>query len=460
MKEKRVAVLGLARSGVALASALAARGVDVAAGDRKNEAEIEGAAALREAGVRIFAGGPDDAMLDGVELLAVSPGVPGSHPIVREARWAGIPVVSELELAWRILDEEVEGENRYIAVTGTNGKSTVSSWIAEMLVRDGKNVALAGNIGTALSSFCASRAPRYFVIEASSFQLEETDRFRPHVAVVTNITPDHLDRHGSFEAYAGAKARIFAQQKDGDAAVLNEDDPATARLAPPARRVGFSASRRVHAGAYADAHAIWSELEGTARRLAERDEIALPGLHNLENALAAAAAAELAGASPSAIASALTRFTGLPHRTELVASADGVDWIDDSKGTNPDAVVKSLAGFPDRRVILILGGSSKGSDFSILAAPVARKVCVVLTVGQSAEAIEKALSGSDVRRAETMDRAVELAASLARAGDTVLLSPACASFDQYRNFEERGDHFRALVRSRVAVVSGKGSHGA
>ncbi len=449
MKEKRIAVLGLARSGTALASALAARGICVAAGDRKSEAEIEGAATLRQAGVKIFGAGPDAAILDGAELLAVSPGVPSGHPVVAEARWSGIPVVSELELAWRMLEEEAAGANRYIAVTGTNGKSTVSSWIAEMLRRDGKNVALAGNIGTALSSFCASREPRYFVIEASSFQLEETDLFRPHVAVVTNITPDHLDRHGSFDAYAAAKARIFARQREGDAAIVNEDDEASRRLSPPARRVGFSAARRVPAGVHADGIALWSELGGVPRRLCARAEVALPGRHNLENALASAAAAELAGASPQSVHSALTRFSGLPHRTELVANADGVAWIDDSKGTNPDAVVKSLADYPDRRVILILGGSEKGSDFSTLAEPVGRKARVVITIGESAEKIESALPGLDTRRAGAMERAVDLAASLARPGDTVLLSPACASFDQYRNFEERGDHFRALVRDRV-----------
>jgi hypothetical protein len=296
-----------------------------------------------------------------------------------------------------------------------------------MLRRDGKETALAGNIGTALSAMCASRAPRWFVIEVSSFQLETIDRFRPDVAVVTNITPDHLDRHGGFEGYAAAKARVFENQGGADAAVLNEDDPASRKLSPPARRIGFSARGRVPGGVYAEGETLWSEISGARRPIADRAAVALPGLHNLENALASAAAAELAGASAPAVASALVRFTGLRHRTELVAQADGVAWIDDSKGTNPDAVVKSLAGFPDGRVILILGGSEKGSDFAILSGPAAAKARLVLTIGQSAEKIERALSGVKVQRAGTMERAVARRRRGA-SGNTVLLSPACASF--------------------------------
>jgi UDP-N-acetylmuramoylalanine--D-glutamate ligase len=454
MKEKRVAILGLARSGTALAEALAARGVSVAAGDRKAREEIGPAAALEAAGVAIFPGGPDPALLDGAEILAVSPGVPLSHPVVAEARRRGLPVLSELEIAWRILEEEAEGRNLWIAVTGTNGKSTVSTWIAEILRRDRRDVALAGNIGTALSTFCASRKPRAFVVEASSFQLETIDRFRADVAVVTNVTPDHLDRHGSLAGYTAAKARVFENQRAGDAAVVNDDDPGSAGLRPPAKRIGFSTLRPVPGGVWAEDGALWSGIGGGLRRLCGKAEVALAGLHNLENALAAAAAAELAGASADAVHSGLTRFAGLPHRSELVAVSDGVAWVDDSKGTNPDAVVKSLAGFPDGRVILILGGSEKGSDFSILAGPVARKARLVLTIGQSAGKIEQALPRAETKRAGDMERAVEIAAAAARPGDTVLLSPACASFDQYRSFEERGDHFRGLVLGRVV------SHGA
>ncbi|HET9795279.1 MAG TPA: UDP-N-acetylmuramoyl-L-alanine--D-glutamate ligase [Thermoanaerobaculia bacterium] len=445
-----MAILGLARSGTALAAALAARGIAVAAGDRRARREIDPTGALETAGVVLFSDGADSSMLDGADLLAISPGVPLSHPVAAEARRRGIPVVSELEVAWRLIEEEAEGENRWIAVTGTNGKSTVSTWIAEILRRDGRDVALAGNIGTALSTFCSSRRPRHFVVEVSSFQLETIERFRADVAVVTNITPDHLDRHASLAAYAAAKARIFENQREGDAAVVNDDDRGSAGLHPPARRVGFSTLRSVDGGVWAENGYLWSGIDEARRRICGVSEVALPGLHNLENALASAAAAELAGASAESIRAGLTRFAGLPHRTELVAVAEGVAWVDDSKGTNPDAVVKSLAGYPDGRVVLILGGSEKGSDFSILAAPVARKARVVLTIGQSAEKIERSISGVETKRAGDMERAVDLAASAARPGDTVLLSPACASFDQYRNYEERGDHFRSLVLGRVA----------
>ena len=344
-----MSVLGLARSGTALAAALASRGVSVSAADRKPEGEIAAADSLRAAGVELHAGESGPGFLAGAELLAVSPGVASDHPAVSEARRRGIPVVSELEVAWRILEEEADGKNVYVAVTGTNGKSTVSTWTAEMLRRDGKETALAGNIGTALSAMCASRARRRFVVEVSSFQLETIDRFRPDVAVVTNITPDHLDRHGGFEGYAAAKARIFENQSGADAAVINVDDAASRKLVPPARRVGFSAAGRVEGGVYAEGGTLWSEIGGERRAIVARSEVALAGLHNLENALASAAAAELAGAGAPAIASALLQFTGLRHRTEVVATIDGVSWIDDSKGTNPDAVVKSLAGFPDAR---------------------------------------------------------------------------------------------------------------
>ncbi|HET7452641.1 MAG TPA: UDP-N-acetylmuramoyl-L-alanine--D-glutamate ligase, partial [Thermoanaerobaculia bacterium] len=409
---------------------------------------------LATAGVALYTDDPGSPLLDGAEILAVSPGVPPSHPVAGEARRRGIPVVSELELAWRIIEEEAEGENRWVAVTGTNGKSTVATWIAEILRRDGRDVALAGNIGTALSAFASSRRPRFFVVEASSFQLEAIDRFHAQVAVVTNITPDHLDRHGTLAGYAAAKARIFENQSGDDAAVVNDDDPGSDGLRPPARRIGFSTRGPVAGGVWAAAGSLWSEIGGAPGPICETARVALPGLHNLENALATAAAAELAGASAEAVRSGLTRFAGLPHRSELIAVADGVAWVDDSKGTNPDAVVKSLAGYPDGRVVLILGGSEKGSDFSILAGPVARKARLVLTIGQSAEKIERALAGNATRRAGDMEHAVDLAAAAARPGDTVLLSPACASFDQYRNFEERGDHFRGLVLGRVVHEHG------
>lgn len=441
-----MAILGVARSGASLAAALRERRIEVCAADDRPESEISSAGELRELGAELSFGGSRSGVLERAELLAVSPGVPLTHPIVVEATRRHIPVRSEVEIAWRILQEESEGPNRYVAVTGTNGKSTVATWTAALLGRGGLPVALAGNIGVPLSDFCVRRDRRDFVVEMSSFQLETIDQFRPDVAVVTNITPDHIDRHGSLSAYAAAKARVFENQRDGDRAVLNTDDPGSAILRPPARRISFSTEREISGGVFVRRGAVVSDVDGASGEIVPVSRLALPGLHNLENALASAAAAICLGVALPAVAAGLSDFAGLPHRTETVATMAGVSWIDDSKGTNPDAVVKSLAGFRDRSVILILGGSEKGSDFSLLRQPVARAARVALTIGSTASRIEEALSGLDVRRAGDMASAVRMAASLARPGEAVLLSPACASFDQYRNFEERGRHFAELVR--------------
>ncbi|HEV2064080.1 MAG TPA: UDP-N-acetylmuramoyl-L-alanine--D-glutamate ligase [Thermoanaerobaculia bacterium] len=451
----RIAILGFARSGRSLASALLARGVEVSVGDDRPEADFEGTALFREAGVRFSFGAPGEDLLDGAEWLVLSPGVPLSAPLVARAQARGLAVLAEFEVAWRIAEEEVEGANRWIAVTGTNGKSTTTSWIAHILRRAGRPVALAGNIGVPLSDFLSERKPRDFVCELSSFQLEAIDRFRPQVAVLTNVTPDHLDRYADFEEYRAAKQRLFENQREGDVAVVNADDRAASSAATGrARRVPFSRRTEAPGGAWLEASALVSEVGGPRRQMLPASELALPGAHNLENALAAMAAAQAAGAPDEDVCEGLRRFHGLPHRTELVAEAAGVRWINDSKGTNVDATVKALEGFPQGSVLLILGGRDKHGDFPALAGPVARAARQVLTIGEAAPLIEKALAGAvAVERAGTMARAVERARELARPGDAVLLSPACASFDQYRNFEERGNDFARLARE-VAMSHG------
>jgi UDP-N-acetylmuramoylalanine--D-glutamate ligase len=456
MKDSCVAVLGLARSGTALCRALRSRGVAVRASDRRSEAQISAAEELRGIGVTIFPGGDRSEVLDGAGLLAVSPGVPASNPVIAEARRRGVPVRSELEVAWRMLEEENPGAHRYTAVTGTNGKSTVTTWIAEILRRAGRPVVLAGNIGVPLSEFSARAEPAEVVLEVSSFQLESCETFRPDVAVITNVTPDHLDRHENFAAYKAAKARIFARQRGDDFVVLNADDPGSAGFSPRSRVVRFSRGPAEAGGIGVEGGALVSRIAGEPRAVARVEEIGLPGVHNLENALAAAAASECRGAPREAIASGLAEFEGLPHRSRFVAEAGGVRWVNDSKGTNPDAVLKSLAGYRDGSVILIAGGSEKGSDFSILRNEAARACAAVLTIGKAAAAIEAALDGLPVRRAERMEDAVEIAMEIARPGMTVLLSPACASFDQYENFERRGEHFESLVRAMTAGAA----HGA
>ncbi|MET0618964.1 MAG: UDP-N-acetylmuramoyl-L-alanine--D-glutamate ligase [Thermoanaerobaculia bacterium] len=459
---RRVAVLGFARSGRALAGALLARGVEVSVGDARAAEELgspEQIADMTARGVRFHfpMGGSPSELLAGADWLAISPGVPLDSPVVAAARSRGIPVLAEIEIAYRIAEAEAPGANRWIAVTGTNGKSTTTTWIAEMLKRAGpatsRPVALAGNIGEPLSGFLGTGG-RDFVCEVSSFQLEAIDRFRAHVAVLTNVTPDHLDRYASFSDYAEAKARLFARQTGEDVAVLNADDAFSRDLATPAKRVLFSRRGRPacgphESGVWLESGVLVSDVGGARHEVVSADRLALPGMHNLENALAAVAAAEALGTAGAAILDALTRFAGLPHRTELVAEANGIRWIDDSKGTNVDATAKSLEGFADGTVVLILGGRDKHGDFAALAPLVARRARVVLTIGEAAGIIEAALRSGGVASVEScgaMPAAVARAAAVARPGDTVLLSPACASFDQYRNFEERGRHFAELAR--------------
>jgi len=455
---KRIAVLGFARSGRALSDALVARGVEVTVGDDRAESDFDGLDALRSRGVRFFFGGLPPEFLAGAQWLAVSPGVPLDAPAVRGARERGIPVLSEIEVAWRIAEAEAPGRHRWVAVTGTNGKSTTTTWIAEILKRAGRRAVLAGNIGAPLSAFLAEQGPRDFVCEVSSFQLEAIELFHPHVAVLTNITPDHLDRYAGFADYAAAKARLFARQGPGDFAVVNADDAPSGAVATAARRVPFSRRGRpegAEAAAWVEAGALVCDVAAPRHEVVAAAALALPGAHNLENALAALAAAECLAAPPAAIVDALTRFEGLPHRTELVAEAGGVRWVDDSKGTNVDATAKSLEGHAPGSVVLLLGGRDKHGDFAALRPLVAAVARAVLTIGEAAPVIEKALDGAaPIERCGTMDGAVARAARLARPGDTVLLSPACASFDQYRNFEERGRHFAALARQAAGEHHG------
>ena len=455
---RRVAILGFARSGKSLARALLDRGVEVAIGDRRPASEFPEAPEFSARGARLFFGGPGEGFLDGADWLALSPGVPADSEGVARARARRMQVLAEFEIAWRIAQAETTGANRWIAVTGTNGKSTTTAWIGHLLARAGRRVALAGNIGVPLSDFLSEPAPRDFVCELSSFQLETIDRFRPDVAVLTNVTPDHLDRYAAFEDYAAAKARIFRNQAAGDAAVVNADDPVASAQPSAARRVPFSRRGEVEGGTWSDATWIHTSVGGAPRRLLETARLTLPGAHNLENGLAAAAAAGCLGAPDDAVRSGLADFGGLPHRSELVAEAAGVRWVNDSKGTNVDATLKGLEGYSPKSLILILGGRDKHGDFGALRAAAASAVSRVLTIGEAAPLVERALDGVvEIERCETMDRAVARAAQVARPGQTVLLSPACASFDQYGNFEERGEHFARLARAAASAASGLGT---
>ena len=440
---KKVLVVGLAHTGIATALFCAERGARVTATEARPELEIaETAAKLRSAGVTLELGGHRPETFVQQDLIVPSPGVPPMMPALAAARAIGVPVWSEIELAWRFL------RGRLICITGSNGKTTTTSLIGHILETAGFPVQVAGNIGTPLiSRVDISSDTSFTVVEASSFQLESISAFRPDISVLLNLTPDHLDRHGSIEAYAAAKARIFENQTEEDAAVINAEDAVAPQYAPAGARVfWFSRVKRVANGCYLRGDEIVFRCEGTETVLLERKDIGLRGSHNIENVLAAAAAARLAGAQPAAIAEGVRTFAGVEHRIEYVATISGVEYFNDSKATNVDATLKALDAFPGK-VVVILGGKDKGSDFRILRQALRSRARMALLIGSAADKIETELAGViPVERAETMARAVEIASRRAQPGDTVLLAPACASLDQFENYEHRGRVFKQLVR--------------
>jgi UDP-N-acetylmuramoylalanine--D-glutamate ligase len=440
---KKVLVVGLARTGIATALFCAERGARVTASEERAESELaETAAKLRTAGVALEFGGHRPETFLQQDLIVPSPGVPPTMHALAAARAANIPVWSEIELAWRFL------RGRLICITGSNGKTTTTSLIGHVLETAGFPVQVAGNIGTPLiSRVDISSDASFTVVEASSFQLESISAFRPDIAVLLNITPDHLDRHGSIEAYGAAKARIFENQTPLDAAVINADDAVAPEYAPDGPRVfWFSRSKHVASGCYVRGGEIVFRCDGVESVLLELKTIGLRGGHNIENVLAAAAAARLAGVEPAAIAEGVRTFAGVEHRIEYVATISGVEYFNDSKATNVDATLKALDAFPGN-VLVILGGKDKGSDYRILRQALRSHARMALLIGSAADKIESQLAGViPVERSETLARAVEAASKRARPGDTVLLAPACASFDQFENYEHRGRVFKKLVR--------------
>ncbi|MEO8585206.1 MAG: UDP-N-acetylmuramoyl-L-alanine--D-glutamate ligase [Acidobacteriota bacterium] len=445
---RAAAVFGLARSGRAAATALVERGVEVVGTDAKPDL----ADLVQRPGLRYVLGAHPESILDGADLVVVSPGIPLTLPALDAARARAIPVLSEIELASRLLPGVVVG------ITGTNGKSTTTALAAALLKAAGHVAIACGNTGTPWISFATKAGangngtvPKTWVVELSSFQLEGIRRFAPDVAVHLNLTPDHLDRYRSMDDYGAAKARIFENQRDAQVAVLNADDALVARIRPRARRFEFSRALQPALGTWLKDDLFVGDVNGKGPRvIAKRTDLALPGTHNVENALAALAATLPLGVTPEAAVETLRTFRGLPHRTALVRTVNGVEYWNDSKGTNVDATLKSLDGFPDGKVHLILGGKDKGDDFARLAPLVGKKARSVLAIGKAAPAIAKALGsvpGVALEVAGTLEKAIEDVAKHASPGDAVLLSPACASFDQFRDFEHRGDVFEALVRA-------------
>lgn len=443
LANKKVLVVGLARTGIATALFCAERGARVTATEARAEAEIsEAAAKLRAAGVALELGGHRAETFAEQDLIVPSPGVPPTMAALAAARAIGVPVWSEIELAWRFL------RGRLICVTGSNGKTTTTSLIGHILETAHLPVQVAGNIGTPLiSRVDLSSDSSFTVVEASSFQLECISAFRPDIAVLLNVTPDHLDRHGSMEAYGRAKARMFENQTEEDAAVINADDAVAPQYAPSNPGVyWFSRTKHVASGCYLRGEEIVFRHDGVESVLLERKVIGLRGSHNTENVLGAATAAKLAGVEPAAIAEGVRTFAGVEHRIEYVATISGVEYFNDSKATNVDATLKALDAFSGN-VVVILGGKDKGSDFGILRQTLRSRSRLALLIGSAADKIETQLAGAiPVERAETLDRAVEIASRRARPGDVVLLAPACASFDQFENYEQRGRVFKRLVR--------------
>jgi UDP-N-acetylmuramoylalanine--D-glutamate ligase len=451
LRGKRVLVVGLARTGAAASLFCAARGARVTATDSRTENEIgEAVAKLQDAGVRLELRGHQEKTFLEQDLIVPSPGVPADEAHLQAARAKGVAIWSEIELAYRFL------KGRLIGITGSNGKTTTTSLVEHILKTAGMQTILAGNIGTPLIGCVDTmKDDTYTVVELSSFQLELIDTFRPNIGVFLNLTPDHLDRHHTMEAYGATKARLFENQIGEDAAVLNADDAATTPYAPSLPRVyWFSRKQRVAQGAYLRGEEIVFRQDGTEEVLLKLEDIPLAGAHNVENVLAAAFVARLAGAPAPAIGKGVRSFAGVEHRLEFVAEIGGVRYYNDSKATNVDATLKALNAFPCR-ILIILGGKDKGSDYTELQRPLREKAILALLIGAAAGKIEKQISGSvALERAETLERAVETASHAAQRGDVVLLAPACASFDQFQNYEHRGRVFKELVRQLEKQAAG------
>jgi UDP-N-acetylmuramoylalanine--D-glutamate ligase len=453
VKGKRVLVVGLGKSGVAAAKLLLARGARVTVSDAKSPEELgKDIPQLLELGVVVETGAHGDRTFRDQDLIVVSPGVPVDAPQLQQARALGLPVIGEVELAYRYL------KGRVVAITGSNGKTTTTSLVGEILAKSGFKTQVGGNIGTPVTALVdSSTEDTWNVLEISSFQLETVESFRPAIAAVLNVTPDHLDRHGNFDTYAAMKARIFEFQTPADAAVLNASDEACRAMADRvrARLAWFDRSERTADGAYVIGTDIVWQSGGSRKTVMSVSEIPLKGAHNVENVLAGVAIAMLAGCDAAKVRDAVRTFKAVEHRLEFVAEIQGVQYFNDSKATNVDATIKALESFP-KNIHLILGGKDKGSDYTVLRPLIDERVKRVYTIGAAAEKIENHLAGAPLLSAKTIQRAVELASDSAAPGDIVLLAPACASFDQFQSYEHRGRVFKELVTALAGKAAVRG----
>jgi UDP-N-acetylmuramoylalanine--D-glutamate ligase len=448
LKGKKILVVGLGKSGLAAALFLRRHGAQVTVSDlRSAQALSKEIPSLLEAGIVVEAGGHGLLTFRRQDLIVVSPGVPLSTPELVQVRNLGLPIIGELELAARFLKGKV------LAITGSNGKTTTTTLCGEIFSAAGLNPLVAGNIGLPVIDVVdQSTETTWSVLEVSSFQLETTRSFHPHVAVILNITPDHLDRHGSFENYVAMKEKIFANQTGEDYLILNGDDPIAQQAASRTRSqvLWFSRSKIVRCGAFLlDGMVMFRPTEqGKPVPVLPLADIPLKGEHNIENVLAAVCAACVAKIPTQTIAQAVAAFQAVEHRLEFVAAIHGVDYYNDSKATNVDATAKAIASFPGN-IHLILGGKDKNSDYTQLNALLRARVKAVYTIGSAAEKIEKQISGvTRIIHTGTLEAAVDQASGQAVAGDVVLLAPACSSFDQFENYEQRGRVFKQAVLAR------------
>ena len=447
-KGKRILVVGIARSGIAAAKSLARRGAILFACDRKTNDELgDILLELETLGVEVYTGSYPRVSRDRFDLLVASPGVPLDIDPFIEARNTGVPIIGELELAYLLKPDTVE----LYAISGTNGKTTTVSLLEAILAADGRGALAGGNIGVPLTTLVDSMTAGVIVVEASSFQLETTRHFRPRISALLNITPDHLDRHKSMEGYIKAKSRIFASQSRDDYAVLNYEDLHIRKMVKdcPARVVYFSNQQVLSEGAFIKDNLIYFVLDNKVMPICPVNEVFLRGQHNLENILCAVAVAVLAGVEIKTIKEMLQTFTGVRHRIEEVAVVNGVLYVNDSKATNPESAIKALESF-NEPIVLIAGGRSKGSSFEEFAGFIKEKVKGLVLLGEAREEIKKAVMDAgftNIYEVDDFNTAVATARQMAAAGDVVLLSPACASWDMFKSYEQRGDLFCQLVRA-------------
>jgi len=445
LNNKRVLVVGLGKSGVASALFLKSRGARVTVSDSKPEAELrDEILLLLEQGITVETGGHGDRTFRGQDLIVVSPGVPVDAPQLAQARALGEPVIGEIELAAQFLAGPI------VAITGANGKTTTTSLAGEIIAAGKFSSLVGGNIGTPAISFVDQAGPAtWIVLEISSFQLETIVEFRPRIAVILNITPDHLDRHKTFANYVDAKARVFQNQGADDFTVLNADDPSAAGLSDRTRAqlFWFSRKKEIEKGAFVRGTHIYFRDGHSEREIMPLADVPLRGAHNLENVLAGISIGALVGCQPEQIRLAVRNFKAVEHRLEFVAKFAGVDYYNDSKATNVDATIKALESFP-ANVHLILGGKDKGSDYTVLHELLRQRVKRVYTIGAAAAKIESQIQdAAEIEHAETLENAVRRASESAVPGDVVLLAPACASFDQFQSYEHRGRVFKEVVLS-------------